>query len=162
MLCSEPKGVSTCRPLWVLRIYHRITITAAALAAAFFCLLPLAACKRIHVFLEGDLVAFQVFFQLVLDILLDHFHILSYRVHKVSSAPEISVPVIILQIGVPVENHQRTIAPERPHEPCDTHVRRDTHQKMKVIRARSPSMVSAFISLHSFLMISLMSLRTSL
>ena len=105
-------------------------------AAVFFCLLPLAACKRIHVFLEGDLVAFQVFFQLVLDILLDHLRILAYRVHKVSSAPEISVPVLILQIGVPVENHQRTIAPERPHELCDTHVRRDTHQKMKVIRAR--------------------------
>ena len=44
MLCSEPKGVSTCRPLWVLRVYHRITITGSRfqrlLSFACFLLLP--------------------------------------------------------------------------------------------------------------------------
>ena len=76
----------------------------------------------------------QIFFQLVPDILLDHFFILSYRIHKVSSAPEISVPVFVLQIRVPVENHQRAFALERSHELCYTHVRWNTHQKMNVIR----------------------------
>ena len=52
-------------------------------AAVFFCLLPLATRKRVHILFEGDLIICQVFFQLVLDILLDHLRILSYRVRKV-------------------------------------------------------------------------------
>ena len=53
---------------------------------------------------------------------------------KYPSAPEISVPVFVLQIRVPVENHQRAFALERSHELCYTHVRWNTHQKMNVIR----------------------------
>ena len=96
-------------------------------AAVFFCLLPLATRKRVHILFEGDLIICQVFFQLVLDILLDHLRILSYRIHKVSPAPKISTPIFVLQIRVSVENHQCAFALERPHELCYTHVRWDTH-----------------------------------
>ena len=37
---------------------------------------------------------------------------------------------------MPVEDHQRAFALERPYELCYTHVRRDTHQQMNVIWAR--------------------------
>lgn len=55
-----------------------------------------------------------------------------------SSAPEISAPVFVLQIRVPIEDHQCAFALERPHKLCYTHVRRDTHQKMYVVWAGLP------------------------
>ena len=96
-------------------------------AAVFFCLLSLATRKRVHILLQGNLVICQIFFQLVLDILLDHLRILSYRVRKVPPTPKISASIFILQIRVSIENHQCTFTLERPHELCHTHVRRDTH-----------------------------------
>ena len=104
-------------------------------AAVFFCLLSLATRKRVHILLERNLVTCQIFLQLVLDILLDHLRILPYCIHKVSPAPEIPAPIFILQICVPIENHQCAFTLERPYELCYTHVRWDTHQQMKVIGA---------------------------
>ena len=128
-------------------------------AAVFFCLLSLATRKRVHILFQGNLVTCQIFFQLVLDILLDHLRILSYCVRKVPPTPKISASIFILQIRVFVENHQCTFTLECPHELCYTHI---LTKRCRWSGHASPSMISTFISLHSFLMISMMSLRRDL
>ena len=49
--------------------------------------------------------------------------------------PEISVAILILEIRVSVEDHQRTLALECSHKLCYTHVRGDADQHMNVIWA---------------------------
>ena len=128
VVCADPRGDSTCWPLWGTECltshhYYRQPLKAAV----FFCLLSLATRKRVHVLLEGDLITGQVFLSLVLNVLLNHFCILSYCIHKVPSAPEVSAPILILQICMPIKNHQRTFTLERLYKLCYIHVWRDTH-----------------------------------
>ena len=83
-VCSDSRGVSKYCPLWGtegLSLHH--CYRQPLKAAVFFCLLSPAIHKRVHVSLSRHLAACQIFFQLVLDILLEPLRILSYYPQRV-------------------------------------------------------------------------------
>lgn len=104
--------------------------------AVCFCLPSLFTCKRVSEFLQRNLVACIILFQLVSDIFPYHFFVLSNCVHIVPSAPEISTPIFVFLICVSVKYHQCAFALERPHKLCYTYIWWNTHQHMDMIRAR--------------------------
>ena len=77
-----------------------------------FSLLPLATRKRVHIFSNRQLICCIVLLQLILNIRCYHFAILSYCIHVVSFTPETSASIFVLQICMPIENHQRTLSLE--------------------------------------------------
>ena len=47
-------------------------------------------------------------------------------------------PILVLQVGVPIKYHQRTLPFQVPHETRHTILRRNLHQQMDMIRLRTP------------------------
>ena len=127
VVCADPRGDSTCWPLEGVLVWHRITITGSRLKRLF----SFAYCLLLPV--NGSIYSLREIRSLAksssnfLNIFLDHFRVLSYRIHKVSSAPEVSAPILILQICMPIKDHQRTFTLERLYKLCYTHLRRDTY-----------------------------------
>ena len=69
------------------------------------CLLVHATRKRVHVLLDAHLVGYLILLELIFDILLYLLLISTYRIHIVSSGPEMSIAVLVLEIGMSVEYH---------------------------------------------------------
>ena len=67
------------------------------------CLLVHATRKRVHVLLDAHLVGYLIFLELVLDVLLYLLFVSSYRINEIPSGPEMSVAILVLEIGVTVE-----------------------------------------------------------
>ena len=103
--------------------YAHIWNTTGFAGGWLFSLLSFAARKLVHILLEWDLAACQIFLQLVLDILFYHLYILSCRIRKSSPAPEVPAPLFVLQIRISSEDHQAAFAFEHPYKLCYTHVR---------------------------------------
>ena len=121
-LLSPCKGPLLASPRGGIEIYHRITITGRPLlAASFYCLLPLFTRERVSELFHAHLVHVIVFVQLIADIFRYDLFVLAHCVHVVSSTPETSAPIFVLQICVPVEDHQRALRLERPYKLCYTH-----------------------------------------
>ena len=137
MVCSDPRGVSTCWPLkGVLKVYHRITTTGSRLkrlfSFAYFLLLPvngsIYSFREIWSLIKSSSSWFQIYSSII-------FAFFPTCIHKIPSTPKISTPILVFQIRMSVEYHQRTFALESPHKLWYTHIRWDTHQKMYVVGA---------------------------
>ncbi len=61
--------------------------------------------KRVYILFECHLVVLQILFYLILNVLLYLFCIFSYRIHIISSAPEMPVPILIFQVCVSLIDH---------------------------------------------------------
>ena len=83
-------------PLRGIEGNYRITITGSHLKVAVFFALPISFTrKRVCKLLERDLIPCKIFFKLILDIIRDHFFVLSYCIHEIPSAPEVSAAIPI-------------------------------------------------------------------
>ena len=131
-------------------------------AAVFFCLLSLATRKRVHILLQGNLVTCQIFFQLVLDILLDHLRILSYRVRKVPLHQKFRLPYLYFRFACLSKIISALLLLSVPTNCAILMYGGILTKRCRWSGHASPSMISTFISLHSFLMISMMSLCNAL
>ena len=65
--------------------------------------------KRVNEFLHVDLFFNDILLQLIHDVSFNGFLVSSQSVDVISSAPDFSIAVFLFQIGMPVENHQRTL-----------------------------------------------------
>lgn len=74
----------------------------------------LATRKRVHELLKAQLIGNLVLLQLIFNVLLDFLFVLSYRIHEVSTGPE--MPISKLAIGIPSTNQQ--IHTDRPPLNC--------------------------------------------
>ena len=61
--------------------------------------------KRVNKLLDAHLVGYLIFLELVLDIFLYLLFISADRIHIVPSGSEMSVAILVLEIGVPIEYH---------------------------------------------------------
>lgn len=77
-----------------------------------------------------ELFSSLIFIKLVLDVLLDLMCILTSSVHIVPSAPELSVPVLILQLRKLFIQHQTAFTLQVSHETRYCNLRRYLHQHM--------------------------------
>ena len=94
-----------------LKVLATATFSQAAAKAAFYlALLILGTRKRVDKLLHANLFRHRIFLQLVPDIFCYPFLIPSYCVDVVSSAPEMSVPILVLHIRMTVEDHQRAFS----------------------------------------------------
>ena len=75
------------------------------LKGLFLCQLILATRKRVHILLDAHLVGYLIFLELVLDILMYLLFISAYCIHMITSIPEVSVTILVLEVGVSVEYH---------------------------------------------------------
>ena len=75
------------------------------LKGLFLCLLVLATRKRVNILLDTHLVGYLIFLELVLDVLLYLLFISAHRIHVIPSGPEVSVAILVLEIGVSIEYH---------------------------------------------------------
>ena len=46
---------------------------------------------------------------------LDYFLVAAYRIHKIPSCPKVSIPVLILQVGMSVKYHQAALSFQVSH-----------------------------------------------
>ena len=100
-----------------------------------FCLVVLATRERVDIFFQAYLIRCKIFFQLIPYVFCYHPFVLSYGIYKISSTPKVPIPILVFEICVPIENHQRTFALEETHELCYTKIRWNTHWHMYMIRA---------------------------
>ena len=131
-------------------------------AAVFFCLLSLATRKRVHILFQGNLVTCQIFFQLVLDILLDHLRILSYRVRKIPLHQKFRLPYLYFRFACLSKIISALLLLSVPTNCAILMYGGILTKRCRWSGHASPSIISTFISLHSFFMISMMSLRRDL
>ena len=75
-----------------------------------------------------------IFFQLLLDIFLNLFCILSCCIYLIPSAPEFPVPIFILQFRILFVDHQTALSFEISHKTGDLNLWRYLYQHMHVIR----------------------------
>ena len=54
--------------------------------------------------------------QLLLDILLNRPFVLPYRIYVISTAPKMPIPILILQIRMPIKYHQTALTFQIPHK----------------------------------------------
>ena len=85
-----------CRP----RSIHGLPLKGLSL-----CLLVHATRKRVHVLLDAHLVGYLIFLELVLDLLLYLLLISAHCIYIIPSGPEVSVAILVFEIGVSVEYH---------------------------------------------------------
>ena len=71
----------------------------------FLCLTILATRKRVCVFLDRHLIHHFILYELVADVFLYCFLVLSYRVYVVTTAPEVPAPILVFEICVTIEYH---------------------------------------------------------
>ena len=81
------------------------------------------------------LIIHNIFLQLILNVLFDCPFVLSNCVHIIPSAPIMSVPVFVLQLGMSVEYHQTAFTFQVSHVLCHSHVRWYCYEHMDVIWA---------------------------
>ena len=79
------------------------------------CLGILATRKRVYELLYAHLIRYLICLQLLFDIFLYLLFISSYCIHEISSCPEMPVSIFILQICMPVEDHQTAFSFEISH-----------------------------------------------
>ena len=113
----------------------------------FLCLSILATRERVYKFFEAHLIGYLVLLQLVFDIFLYAFFVFTYRIHKIPSCPEMPISVLVLQVCMPVENHQAAFPFQVPHHIRDAILWRKTYQHMDMVGARL-----RFDDLYSFLL----------
>ena len=89
--------------------------------------------KRVRKLLETHLVTGDVLLKLVPYIFLNRLFIASYRIYIVPTAPEVPVPVLVLEICMTIENHQTTLALKVAHKLRNTILRRDCYIKVDMI-----------------------------
>lgn len=70
---------------------------------------------------------------LLLDVFLYRCFIESYRTHIIPFGPKFSVAEFVLQVCVPIKNHQGTFALQISHETRHADLWRDTHQHVNMI-----------------------------
>ena len=164
VVCSDPRGVSTCWPLkGVLKVYHRITTTGSRLkrlfSFAYFLLLPVNG--SIYSFREiwSLIKSSSSWFQIYSSIIFAFFPTVStkYPRHQKFRLPYLyfkfaclsNIISALLLLSLPIN--------------CDTLIYGGilTRRCMWSGHA-SPSIISTFISLHNFLIISMISWRTVL
>ena len=75
------------------------------LKGLFLCLLVLATRKRVHILLDAHLIGYLILLELILDILFYLLFIPAYRIDELPSGPEMSIAILVLEIGVSVEYH---------------------------------------------------------
>ena len=85
------------------------TLQATAKAVSSLCLRILATRKRVYIFSERHLLCRLIFRQLVSDIRFYRVTVCSRCVNIISSAPKMTIPVLILQIRMTVKYHLRTL-----------------------------------------------------
>ena len=130
-------------------------------AAVFFCLLSLATRKRVHILLQGNLVICQIFFQLVLDILLDHLRILSYRVRKIPLHQKFRLPYLYFKFAC-LSNIIKLLFPLRYPINCAILIYGGILTSICIWSGHaSASMLSAPFCSHSFRSISPISFRSA-
>ena len=87
-------------------VYHRIEIPGSRLKRlSLFALFSLFTRKRVCELFQRYLIARIIFLQLISDVVLYHFLVLSYCIHIVSPTPEIPVAVFLFEVGMSVEDH---------------------------------------------------------
>ncbi len=69
----------------------------------------------------------------MLHILSDRLFVPAHGIHIIAAVPEVSVPLLVLQIRMPVEDHQAALPFQVPHDFRYTVFRRDCYIQMDVI-----------------------------
>ena len=90
-----------------LKICHIHSYHWQALKGFRLCLIYRLTSKQVDVFLQWHLIIFQIFLHLIFYILFNFLCILTYCVDIISSAPEMSIAILILQIYISIEYHQK-------------------------------------------------------
>ena len=62
----------------------------------FLCLGILATRERVYKLFEAQLVCDLILLQLLSDVLLNALFVFSYRIHEITSCPEMSISVLVL------------------------------------------------------------------
>ena len=117
------------RKVWQPHWFHRQPLKAAVC----FCLIILATRKRVNILFESQLIVRYVLLQLISYVFFNRFFVLPHCIYIVSSAPEMPVAIFVLQIGVPVEDHQRALPFQIPHKLYYTQIRRYLHKHVYVV-----------------------------
>ena len=123
-------GHSPFVPRWRV---ERVSSLSAAWLTLFF--------GKYSAIVQRQLLAKLIFFELVLDIFCYPCRILTDSIYIVSSAPEFSVSVLILQLTKLFIEHRAAFAFQVPHETRDGKFWRDLYEHM--------NMVGACFSLHN-------------
>ena len=116
------KGPLPAAPKGAHMAYHTATVS-------------LATPKGVLQLLDTDFVDYPIRILLLTDVLPDGRLIQTYRAHVVALGPEMAVPKLVPQVGKPIEDHQRTLAFQVPHDARDRVLRWDLDQHMNVITA---------------------------
>ena len=116
-----------------LKICHVHSYHWQALKGFSLCLIYRLTSKRVDVFLQWHLIIFQIFLHLIFYILFNFLCILTYCVDIISSAPEMSIAILILQICMSIEYHQRTLSFQISHYFRYTVLRWYTRKHMNII-----------------------------
>ena len=74
----------------------------------------LATRKRVYILSEGHLFERLILVKLMANVFLYCSFIRPYRIHKVPSAPKVTVPGFVLQVRVAVKYHQGTFPLQMP------------------------------------------------
>ena len=66
---------------------------------------------------------------------LDRFLVASCRIHKMPSCPKVSIPVLILQVRIPIKYHHAALSFQVAHNLGYAVLRRDAYQHVDVVWA---------------------------
>lgn len=99
---------------------------------------PSPGLKRVLVLLHAQLVQRDVAGFLLPDAFRDRGPVQTHGRDAVALRPELPVAEPVLEVGVPVEDHQRALPLQVAHHARDEHLRWDRHQHVHVVRHEVP------------------------
>ena len=99
---------------------------------------PLPPLEGVLVLLDAQLVQGDVVGLLLPDVLRDRGLVQPDGRHVVALGPEVPVAELVLEVGVPVEHHERALALEVAHEAGHADLGRYADQNVDVVGLKSP------------------------
>ena len=94
----------------------------------------LATPEGVYVLSRTQLVLHDVMLFLLLYVFCDRCFIQAYRTYIVPFGPKLPVAELVLQVGMLIENHQRTFALQIANKTRHAYLRGDTYQHVHMIR----------------------------
>ena len=103
------------------------------LKGLLLCLLVHTTRKRVYKFFQLHLISDLISRKLLFYVFLYLLFVSSYCVYIISSCPEMSISILVFQIGVPVKNHQATFSFPISHDLRYTILWRYRYQHVYVV-----------------------------
>ena len=134
-LRKPPWGMSQAEPIGSPKeSANRTTFTDMPLKGTFLLVLCYwLTCKRVYKLFYTHLIFFIILLQLIPYVLLYCLFISSYCVYIISPAPNMPVPIFVLQICIFLKYHQTALPFEISHYLWDAILRRDWYKHMYMI-----------------------------